>query len=166
MAAIYYYKGLDTLALSFWDRALVAHPALYQAKLGKSRALIALGRWDDANRAIDKLLLDGQTPAALNLKAFVLFKQGRFEDAIPHIQRSLQEAPQNVLSMIQLSAIHTELKLYEKARLFLKMANAAKKDDPRILLMLLEKMECGDMLTLGYSSTTGMGSGQQKNIFQ
>jgi tetratricopeptide (TPR) repeat protein len=138
MATIYYYKGLDEAALDLWNQALTIHPRLGSAKIGKTRALIGLGRWDDAMQVIDESLSSRQSSVALNLKAFILFKKGRYAEAIPYLQSALKLDPLNRNSMIYLSAVYSRLKHYKKSRFFLTFTKAIHTADARVLLMLLE----------------------------
>ena len=138
MAFIYFLKGIDESALKLWDQALVIHPQLESARIGKTRALISLGRWRDASQSIDEFLSNRQSIVALNLKAFILFKQARYDEAIPFAQKALQTDPLNVESMIYLSAIYSKLGHLSKSRLFLNISRSMKTQDVKILLMLLE----------------------------
>jgi tetratricopeptide (TPR) repeat protein len=138
MAFIYFLKGLDETALKLWNQALLIHPQLKSAKIGKIRALIGLGRWPEAIQAVGDAALDGKFPEVSNLKAFILFKQGYYNEAIPYLQKTLQNDPLNTDSMIYLAAIFSKLERYGKSKMFLHLARSIKRHDVKISLMLLE----------------------------
>ncbi|MBO6577228.1 MAG: protein kinase [Rhodothermales bacterium] len=48
-----FYAGQHTRALSFLDEVVAEHPGFYVAHLNRSYPLLALGRWDDAIKALE-----------------------------------------------------------------------------------------------------------------
>jgi tetratricopeptide (TPR) repeat protein len=137
IAGIYYAFGMDEKAIEVWDKAIETYPSYTQAILGQTQALISLGKWDDATISLDRIPEEKQTAKSINMKAFILYKQEKYLDAIRSVRKALTLSPSNMESLTYLGAIYFKLASYPKSRFFLRLAYA-KHQDLSVLLLLLE----------------------------
>lgn len=137
VAGIYYGLGKDEMALNAWNKAIEIYPSYTKAIVGKTQALISLGKWNGAIKSLEDIPDEKQTAKSINMKAFILYKQEKYYDAIRSVQKALKLNPSNLESLLYLGAIYSKLENYPKSRFYLRVAYS-QSQDLSILLLLLE----------------------------
>ena len=109
-------------------------------------SLIRLGRWDEALKNIETLLLwRPEEVKYLNLKGFVLVKQKRPEEAILYLKKCLRLNPTYRKALINMGAALNLIGEYERAEMFLRRASGLDPKGTLALLWLIEtNLKIGD----------------------
>ncbi len=123
VAGIHARTGDNQKAIHFLTQALQLNPDNAKARYDLATLYLRMGRWDDASRSADPLLLSGKVHEGyLNLKAFILIRQGHPEKAIPYLQKSLLLEPNFQTTLIYLGTAHNLAGHHEKAEKILENA--------------------------------------------
>jgi tetratricopeptide (TPR) repeat protein len=107
----------------------------------KNMALVFIDsqRWLEAAEHIDILIKKRyNSEVYLNLKALILIKQNKLEEAIPYLADALRLAPNSRETLLYAGVTQSLLGRYEKADWFLKRAHSIYPKDPLILVCLAD----------------------------
>jgi len=146
MAGIYFKKGEYDKAVELYRKALIIAPRDEMSYQQLILSLRRLGRWDEALKNIEILLLwRPKGVKYLNLKGFVLLKQKKPKDAISYFKKCLKQNPLYRKSLINMGAAFCFMEQYERAELYLRRAYVFYPKDTLILLWLIDiNLKSGD----------------------
>jgi tetratricopeptide (TPR) repeat protein len=146
MAGIYFKKGEYVRAVELYRKALSISQKDEMTYQQLALSLMRLGRWDEALKNIEILLLwRPKGVKYLNLKGFVLLKQKRPEEAILDLKKCLKLDRTYRKALINMGAALSFIAEYKRAELFLRRAYVLYPKDALILLWLIEtNLKAGD----------------------
>lgn len=138
VAGIYYLRGMNQKAISFWDLAIEADPENINAMHFKARAQISLGQYDSALETLIHIPTERPALKILILKTLILYKQGNYHEAIEACRKALKIDPTNIDGIFYMASLYSKLGQYNKSNYFLKTAQPIHRNDIRILIQLLD----------------------------
>jgi len=146
MAGIHFRKGEYDSAAELYRKALRISPKDEMTYQQLALSLIRLGRWDEALKNIETLLLwRPEDIKYLYLKGFILVKQKRPEEAILYLKKCLRLNPTYRKAHINMGAALNLIGEYERAEMFLRCASGLYPRDTLALLWLIEtNLKIGD----------------------
>ena len=125
--------GVPALALRFYRQATDLKPGFVPAKVGVSRALLALGLTEDAERMLDEVLTDHPDDVAARLgRAAVLGAKGRPREEISVYRQLLKEDPSRAEARAHLVAALIDLPDWPAAREELNGMLRSTPENPRL----------------------------------
>lgn len=139
MGYIFLMEGETDKASRLYEEAYRLYPqyGLYQFNLAKIRE--QSGDWQTALSLLDKILLKDPTHSnALSLKAQILLKYSRVEEAIEHFHRLLKLNTDDPFVMFNLGIAYRLLGESDRAQWYLKAAHLRDPTNVSILLWLIE----------------------------
>jgi len=146
MAGIHSKKGDFATAVERLEEALVLNPDNAKARYDLAINFLQMGRWEEASRAADRLLSGKVHEGYLNLKAFILIRQGNFGEAVPYLERSLSLVPQFQTTLLYLGTAFNLSGNHAKAEQFLKKAHNAPPLSPLPMVCLVDNgLRAGNM---------------------
>jgi tetratricopeptide (TPR) repeat protein len=126
-------------AMNYLKQALEIEPDNKTVRENMTLVLIDSQRWDKAAEHLDILLQKRyNNEFYLNLKAFILIKQNKPEEAIPYLKRALRLAPNSRGSLIYAGVALSLSGKYEQADGLLRGANSLYPEDVSILVCLAD----------------------------
>jgi tetratricopeptide (TPR) repeat protein len=126
-------------ASHFLKQALELEPQNKAVRENLALALFESQRWEEASEHVDILLKKGyNNKTYLNLKAFILIKQNKPEQAIPYLKLALRFAPNSRDSLMYAGVALSMSGKYEKADELLRGANSLYPKDVSILVCLAD----------------------------
>ncbi|WP_291346020.1 tetratricopeptide repeat protein [Desulfobacula sp.] len=135
-----YTKNQDyQKAINFYMKVLEIYPENERGLYNLTLALIKLGKLQEASEKADILLSQYYYHAQyLNIKGFILLKQGRYKEALTYLKHALHIAPTFNYPKINIGATLSLMGYYNRAEWFFKLAYQAKPDEIIINLCLIE----------------------------
>lgn len=117
-------EGREEEAVRFFDGALRADPTVFTPLAGKASALSALGKFQDAMRAIrDVLTIEPANPLVLNTKANIFLQQMMIDSAQSVIEQSFHaDTTENQTYALEAQVLAAQGK-YSQAQQFIKRAS-------------------------------------------
>jgi tetratricopeptide (TPR) repeat protein len=126
-------------AMNYLKQALEIEPHNKTVRENMALVLIDSQRWHEAAEHVDILLKKRyNNEIYLNLKAFILIKQNKPEEAIPYLKHALRLAPNSRGSLIYAGVALSLAGQYEKADGLLRGANSLYPKDVSILVCLAD----------------------------
>ncbi len=114
---LHYLSGHHAQAAEAYGRAMALQPAAVEPRLGALLPLMALRRWQDAQRVAEEALaLAPNDATALSRLAWVHYNQGRHAEAEPLYRRALAAFPSNADVQTGLGWTLLKLGRYKEAR--------------------------------------------------
>jgi tetratricopeptide (TPR) repeat protein len=138
MGNIFLNMGEYEQAINHFKRALAVYPGYERSLHNITLAFIKSQKLETAREYADLLNSRYYHEKYLNLKAFILIKQGRPDDAIPYLANALQISPFNRNATVNLAAAFTLTGKYEEAETLLRKINRTYPKDITALLYLIE----------------------------
>jgi tetratricopeptide (TPR) repeat protein len=146
MAGIYFRKGKYRRAVELYRKGLKFSPKDEMTHQQLALSLMRLGRWDEALKNIDFIL--SRLPdnvICLNLKGFILLKQGKPRDALIYFKKCLRLNPYHRKSLLNIGAALSLIGEFNRSEWFLRIANEIYPKDVLTLLWLIDtKLKTGD----------------------
>jgi tetratricopeptide (TPR) repeat protein len=146
LAAMYLNMGQPGKALDEWGRVLEIVPHNRPARLGLAKLYLAMGQYDQAEAMIDWLLKRHPREASfLSIKASLLIRQNRAEDALVIWRRVLAQKPGHGDTLVGIGVAMAVLGYHERADWFFRRAlKTSSHHDLGIQLVRLENgLEAG-----------------------
>jgi Tfp pilus assembly protein PilF len=138
MGNIFLSRGEYQQAINFFNRALVIYPGHEKSLHNITLAFIKSKKLAKAQEYADLLNSRYYHENYLNLKAFILIKQGRPGDAIPYLVNALKISPFNRNVTVNLAAAFTITGKYKEAQILLGKIHQIYPKDIAALLYLIE----------------------------
>lgn len=130
MASIYYLRHEYDEVIKLCKKALEIYPGFQLVRLNLIRALIKMEDLDEALTNVDVLIVKQENNAALlNLKGFILIKQGKLAEALFFLDRAHGLAPRNKRVLLNLGVSLSLAGEYSNANKFLQQALQMFPDD-------------------------------------
>ena len=139
----YLLAGDAARAVESYSRALTIDPTFHASRNGRAWSLAALGRYDEAI---------AEKPPIPSVRAFILARAGRYNDAAKTIAAGIQESvrnedvPEQVWMLFASSTLAIELKDYQRALRDIQSAHgmlAGMPEEPRRAAVRLENLLSG-----------------------
>ena len=113
-------------AVSAFERALAADPALAAAQVNLAIAYFYVPDVPSAQRAAEKALAGAaDAPHPHYLLALVARSEGRAEDAVPHLQKVLAHDPKDLGANVTLGQVYLQLRRFDEAAAAFRIALAS-----------------------------------------
>jgi tetratricopeptide (TPR) repeat protein len=130
MASIYYLRHEYDEVIKLCKKALEIYPGFQIVRLNLIRALIKIEDLDEALTNVDVLIVKQENNVTfLNLKGFILIKQGKLAEALLFLDRAHGLAPRNKRVLLNLGVSLSLAGEYSDANNFLQQALQMFPDD-------------------------------------
>ena len=137
IASIHFTRGEYAEAEYYWKKAIASYPKYKQAYYRLALTQTRLEKWNDADETLSQLIDDNS--CGLNcssLKGMIYLKRNNPESAAEFFRKNIKFNPHDWQNLMLLGVSFSMTGNYEKAHLFLRLAQAQRPNEPIIALLL------------------------------
>ena len=123
MGWLYYLDGSYDSSIYYYKKAMGLMPYAIEAKVGYSYPLSMLGNWDQVIQLYVEILKIDPQQSLINYRlGLIYYNQGRYDKALPYVERVVNLYPFDYHSVILLGWIHKQMGHSREAQILFEKA--------------------------------------------